>query len=428
MTFKSIKLGLLTLVLTQWSVFAQAAINLELTQGVSSAMPIAVPAFAGENSLQAQQITPVIAADLKNSGMFRVVNTAEDNNSGADIAYWRKKGADNIVKGKVESTGSGYQVSFQLLDPVSQQIVLLDRQFNVQAKDLRRLAHHISDLVYEKLTGTRGVFATRIAYIMVKNKGTPHARFTLEVADADGHNPRALLSSSRPIMSPKWSPDGKQIAYVSFENKRSEIYIVNVSTGQRQLLSRHSGINNAPAWSPDGNRLAVVLSKSGSPNIYVLDVGSKSLRQITSDGSINTEPRWSPDGQSLIFTSDRGGAPQVYQVNLATQKVQRLTFDGSYNATPSFTPNGQEIVLMHRGASGFNIAIQNVKTGILKTLTYSGTDESPSVAPNGKMIIYATRLGGQGALSVVSSDGRVKMRLPAREGEVQEPAWSPFLG
>lgn len=403
-----------------------AALNLELTQGINSAMPIAVVPFAGESALaENQAIGAIIAEDLKNSGVFRLINTEGVNPN--DYSHWRKSGADNVVVGKVQTQGGSLQVNFQLLDPVGNNHVLLTRQFSVSENSGRRLAHHIADLIYEKLTGEKGVFSTRIAYITVQNKGTRNSVFNLEVADADGYNPHVLLTSPQPIMSPKWSPEGRRLAYVSFENKRAEIYVVDVSTGQRHLVTSFSGINGAPDWSPDGSRLAVVLSKGGSPNIYVVNLASKSLQQVTEGSAIDTEPRWSPDGRSLIFTSDRGGAPQIYQVNLSNKQVQRLTFDGNYNTSASYTPDGKNIVLLHRNNGAFNIAIQNLRTGGLKTLTYSGFDESPSVAPNGKMILYATRLGGRGALSLVSTDGRVKIRLPVRQGEVQGPAWSPFI-
>ena len=307
--------------------------------------------------------------------------------------------------------------------------MIFNKQYRVHMRDLRQLAHHISDEIFQNLTGEREVFSTRIAYILVENRGQQgQASYTLEVADADGQNPRILLRSSHPIMSPAWSPDGKRIAYVSFESNKSEIYIVNVATGRRELITSYEGINGAPSWSPDGKKLAVVLSKSGHPNIYIVDLATKQLERLTTTRAIDTEPHWSPDGNSIIFTSDRGRTPQIYRVTLINKKIERMTFEGNYNASASYAPDGKAIILLHRIGSGFNIALQDINTGHISQLTRFGNNESPSISPNGRMVLFAAKHGCRNVLSMVSTDGRVRLTLPARTGEVQEPAWPPFLG
>lgn len=404
-----------------------SALDLELTQGINSALPIAINSFGMDAG--AQELTDVINNDLRLSGQFSIIPAPSGARDGqAPVAVWRQAGADSLVTGRVVRSGSRYDVSFDLLDAVAQGRVLMTKSYQVGAKDLRPLAHHISDMVYEKLTGERGVFSTRIVYVLVQRQGQ-RSRYSLEIADADGFAPQSLLVSGEPIMSPSWSPDGRQIAYVSFEKKKAQIFIVSVETGKRQLVTSFNGINGAPAWSPDGRQLAVVLSKGGNPKIYTVDLSSGNMKQVTFGDAIDTEPRFSPDGRSLLFTSGRGGSPQVYKLALADGAVTRVTYDGNYNARAAYTPDQKHIVMLHREEDKrFNIGVQDVANGQITALTFSSLDESPSVSPNGRLILYATRHNDQGVLGIVSLDGRIRMRLPAREGDVQEPAWSPYLG
>ncbi|KTC75574.1 TolB protein [Legionella birminghamensis] len=400
------------------------ALDLELTQGINSALPIGINSF-GENS-SAQELTAVINNDLRLSGQFKIISLSPMEMNGAGA--WKQAGADSVLTGRVNPIGSNrYDISFELLDTVSQNKLLLSKSFQVSANDIRPLAHHISDMVYEKLTGERGIFSTRIAYILVQRAGG-RARYSLEVADADGFNPQSLLVSPEPIMSPSWSPDGRKIAYVSFEKRKAQIFIVSVDSGKRQLVTDFTGINGAPTWSPDGRQLAVVLSKSGSPKIYAIDLASGGMKQLTFGDSIDTEPRYSPDGRSLLFTSGRGGSPQVYKLSLADGSISRMTYDGNYNARATYTPDQKHLVMLHRESSKFNIGVQDTNNGQLNLLTFAPLDESPSVSPNGRLVLYATRYQDKGVLGVVSIDGRIRLRLPARQGDVQEPAWSPYLG
>jgi TolB protein len=401
------------------------SLDLELTQGINSALPIAINSFGSEPG--SQEIAQVIENDLTLSGQFKIVSGPTGVNSQSSVNTLRQLGADSVVTGRVTRSGSHYDVNFTLTDAVAKGTVLLNKSYQISSNEVRALAHHISDEVYQKLTGERGIFSTRIAYISVK-RGPQRTSSSLEIADADGHNPQSLLVSSEPIMSPSWSPDGKEISYVSFEKKRAQIFTVSVETGQRRLITSFPGINGAPAWSPDGRQLAVVLSKSGTPKIYNIDIGTGTMKQLTFGNAIDTEPRFSPDGRSLLFTSGRGGSPQVYRLSLADGQISRITFEGNYNARASYTPDMKNIVMLHRDDRQFNIGLQNASGGPVSSLTFSGLDESPSVSPNSRLVLYATRFQNKGVLGIVSIDGRIRLRLPARDGDVQEPAWSPYLG
>jgi TolB protein len=392
-------------------------LSMELTRGVSSAVPIDVKPFTIEGQTSEQDVSAIVKNDLKNSGRFKVVTTE----------------AGNCLTGMVQETGiNRYRVSFQLAEVFKdtgplRRSVLLNRRYMVSGQELRAVAHHISDAVYQQIMGVRGVFSTRLAYVVVQQTGH-NARYVLEVSDQDGYAPRPLLSSSDPIMSPAWSRDGKQIAYVSFENHHAAIYVQDIATGSRHLVSEFNGINGAPAWSPDGRKLAVALSKSGSLNIYVMDLVTRGLVQLTHDDYINTEPNWSPDGRSLIFTSNRSGNPQIYEMNLGSRTVTRVTYDGKYNARASYAPDGKHIVMLNQDSGLFNIGILDLDTGVFRVLTHSEFDsESPGIAPNGSMVLFETLYAGRSILGMVAADGGVQIRLPARNGEVQDPAWSPFL-
>ncbi|MCX7119243.1 MAG: Tol-Pal system beta propeller repeat protein TolB [Legionellales bacterium] len=400
------------------------ALDLELTQGISAALPIGINAFGYDD--HARSLTTVITNDLKISGQFKILPA--QGNGQSPLQYWQQAGADSVLSGEVVPTGDGRMaVSFKLVDSAAQGRQLLANNYVIQEGQLRALAHHISDEVYKKLTGERGVFSTKIAYILVQ-RGMRGARYSLEVADMDGFHPQNLLVSSEPIMSPAWSPDGQSIAYVSFEKKRAQIYKVDVSTGQRRLITSFSGINGAPAWSPSGRELAVVLSKEGTPKIYSVNMENGQMRQLTFGSAIDTEPKYSADGGSIIFTSGRGGSPQIYRLSLANGQVSRMSFNGNYNARASYTPNQQSIVMLHRSDRDFNIAVQDIHSGQVTTLTNSSMDESPSVAPNGRLVLYATHDRNQGILGMVSIDGRIRLKFPSRDGDIQEPAWSPYLG
>lgn len=422
-----------------FSIFFQsswAALSLELTQGQSSAIPIGLKPFKNEDMVQVSggiSFSTVIYHDLINSGEFKIIqpNLLDQFKlqNAVDYKVWQKRGVNDLITGQITSLpGGNYRVKFNLLNIYTPKApVVLQQSFVTNESGLRGLAHHIADMVYQKLTGVRGIFMTKIAYVVVQNPATSKAHYELVVADADGFAPHVLLSSHQPILSPAWSPDGKSLAYVSFERHKESIYTQELATGHRQLVSSLPGINSAPAFSPDGTKIAMVLTSTGNPKIYVFDRIKYKLTQITHGYSIDTEPAWSLNGKTLIFTSNRGGTPQIYQVSLDGGNVERLTFDGNYNARASFVPLANSIIMMHRSTSNFGIAKQDLQSGAVQVLTNSGSDESPSVAPNGRMIIYATSNGGRGSLAVVSVNGRVKLRLPSRVGNVQEPAWSPFL-
>lgn len=428
---------------------AQARLNIEISQGTIKGVPIAItPSYSDAQARQYfEEIAQVVRNDLRMSGHFEPLYPEQFHkiasvHDEANEALWREAGAENVVLGVARPIGNNrFTVKFQLSDiyiaPAGQAgnvksksgEILVSQTFDgIHHQDFRALAHHISDIIYEKLTGVRGAFSTRIAYVMVvpTMKGT---RYSLEVADADGYNPVTLVTSKEPIMSPSWSMDGRRLAFVSFEKNRAEIYLMDVGTGRRELLSQFPGINGAPAWSPDGNTLALVLSKTGSPKIYFLNLMTKELTQITDGYSIDTEPTWTRDGRQLYFTSSRGGKPQIYRLTLATKKVERITFAGNYNARPMLTPDGRYLVMMHREEDNgeFHIASQELATGQVSILTHARLDESPTLSPNGAMVLYGTQDGDRNILGLVTLDGRGQLRLPAREGSVQEPAWSPFL-
>lgn len=416
---------------------ARAVLEIQITQGVSTAVPVAVVPFAWQvqGPPPATDVAAVIGADLTRSGRFKSIPDSamlEKPAQAADIHFtnWRILGVNDLVIGRIKPAGAGnYQVEFQLFNVYTGQ-QLLGLAVLTTPGALRWTAHKISDLIYQKLTGQRGAFATRIAYVEVSGKSGLDQHYDLVVADSDGYHPQTVFSSNEPIMSPAWSPDGKYLAYVSFESGLPAIYMQNIYTGKRERLSDRPGLNSAPAFSPDGRRLALVLSSTpGNPDIYVMDLASRTLRRITTSAAIDTEPAWSPDGQSLYFTSDRGGSPQIYKVSLSGGTPQRITFDGSYNARASVSPDGQTLVMVHRENGRLHIAVMNLASGALLTLTDGELDKSPSFAPNGSMIIYEASYGGRGVLAEVSVDGQVRERLSESKSgvSVHAPVWGPFL-
>ncbi|MDR5865772.1 Tol-Pal system beta propeller repeat protein TolB [Halomonas koreensis] len=409
---------------------AQADLTIDITRGNERATPIAVVPFAAEGAALPVDLARVVADDLERSGyfaplereaMFARPSRAED----VTFGDWQALDARYLVVARVARQGDGVEIRYELLD-VTGESRMLGERITAGADQLRAAAHRISDQVFEAITGIRGAFSTRIAYVTSQGVGEDTA-YQLYVADADGRNSQQVLSSDQPIMSPTWSPDGGKLAYVSFETGRPAIYVQEVASGRRARLTSFEGLNSAPAWSPDGRRLAMALSRDGQPEIYVMDIGSRQLQRITRSPSIETEPAWAPDGDSLLYTSDRSGGPQLYRHDLASGEVERLTYTGAYNARGRFGPDGEAIFLIHRGANGYRVARQDLESGRLVELGDARHAESPSVAPNGTMVIFATQQGSNGVLGAVSADGRASFRLPAAQGDVREPAWSPFL-
>jgi len=429
---KRIQAGLLTVMLLLAGQ-AQARLVIEITEGQEGALPIAVVPFAGE-TVSEDKVSEIVGADLARSGYFSPIANEKmpaqpHDGRNIDFAAWRKAGLEHMVVGKVESHGGGLQVQFQLFDVV-RGVQLAGYSIPTVESRLRQVSHQISDLVYEKLTGQRGAFNTHVAYVTVQKQGKQLVH-RLAVADSDGFNEQIILTSKQPLLSPAWAPDGRRLAYVSFEEGRSELFVQNITNGKRQKIASFKGLNSAPSWSPDGRRIAMTLSKDGNPEIYIIDLASRALTRLTFSRSIDTEPAWSPDGRSLVFTSDRGGRPQIYRLSLQGNRPQgrprRITFEGDYNARASFSPDGKRLVFVNGDNNRFRIAVQDLDTGTVRVLTNNRLDESPSFAPNGSMIIYATERNNRGILEAVSVDGRAHQRLGTSQGDVREPAWSPFI-
>lgn len=411
-----------------------AELTIEITEGIESTIPIAIVPFGwqGTEPLPPVDIAQIIDSDLARSGFFKVLPDQDMLTRPTDAGQirfrnWQALGQDYLVIGQIEAFGGKYNLQFQLFDVYKGEQLQGFRFSGVTESNLRRTAHHISDIIYEKLTGNKGVFGTRIAYVTSVKNSENKKTYKLKVADADGHNPKTIASSTEPLMSPAWSPDGNKIAYVSFEKKAAAIYVQTLASGQRVKVASYPGINGAPRWSPDGTRLALTLSKGGSPDIYILNLSDKSLRRLTKNYAIDTEPVWSPDGQSIVFTSDRGGRPQLYTIPIYGGSAKRLTFVGDYNARGVFSPDGKYLAMVHANGGDYRIAVMDMDSRTVNVLTAGKSDESPGFSPNGSMIIYASRKGNKGYLSVVSLDGKTHKTLGFDRGDIREPAWGPGL-
>jgi TolB protein len=401
-----------------WSQFRVEVSGVGLTQ-----LPIAVLSFRGE-AQSPVKISAVILADLERSGRFKSVDAtgqALDDASRPDFAIWRQRSSESIVTGSVSRMPDGrFAVKFRLWDVVRGQD-LGGQSFVVAQGDLRLVAHKIADYVYEKLTGDKGVFSTRIAYI------TKTARqHTLWVADADGENAQTALASPEPIISPAWSPGGEQLAYVSFEARKPVVYVHDVGTGRRRLLANFRGSNSAPAWAPDGKTLALTLSRDGGSQLYLIDAGGGEPRRLTQTQGIDTEPVFAPDGRSILFVSDRGGAPQIYRMPTSGGTAERVTFSGAYNISPAISPDGRWLAYVSRVSGAFKLQVMELGTGAVAGITETTADESPSFAPNSRLIVYATQIQGREALMTTTLDGKIKARLSGQDGDIREPAWGPF--
>lgn len=426
---KTIPLSIVSLLVAFVGLFpalASAALTIEIVGGAAQQIPIAIVPFAQSATLP-DNVAQLIEADLRRSGLFRVLETrgvASQPHELEEVKYseWAALQAQAMAIGKVEpQPGGRLRVSFRLLD-ILKQNQLAGLEYNITPQQLRQTAHKIADLIYEKLIGEPGVFATRITYITKSGN-----RYVLQVADADGANAQTVLSSAEPIISPSWSPDGTRLAYVSFEKKKPVVFVQSLVSGQRYVLANFKGNNSAPSWSPDGKRLAVVLTHGANSQIYLINADGTGLVQLSHSSTIDTEPEWSPDGKWLYFTSDRGGSPQIYRMSVAGGEAQRVTFEGSYNVSSHPSPDGKLLVFIRRDEGKFRVAVQELATGQVQILSDSAQDESPSFAPNGRLIIYATSVNGKGVLSVVSADGRVKQRLSETGGDVREPSWGPLV-
>ncbi|MDU9413924.1 Tol-Pal system beta propeller repeat protein TolB [Pseudomonas sp. zfem005] len=413
----------------------QAADPLVITGGRDSATPIAVVPFGwqGGNVLP-EDMSEIIGNDLRNSGFFEPIprqNMISLPTQASEVIYrdWKALGAQYVLVGNIAPAGGRLQVQFALFNVATEQQVFAG-SVSGSTDQLRDMAHYVADQSFEKLTGVKGAFSTRMLYVTAERFSVNNTRYTLQRSDYDGQRAVTLLQSREPILSPRYAPDGRRIAYVSFEQKRPRIFIQHVDTGRREQITNFEGLNGAPAWSPEGNRLAFVLSKDGNPEIYVMDLGSRQLRRVTNHMAIDTEPFWGADGQTIYFTSDRAGKPQIYKTNINGGEPQRVTFVGNYNANPKLSADEKTLVMIHRqdGFTNFKVAAMDlVRGGAPRILSGTTLDDSPTVAPNGTMLIYATRQQGRGVLMLVSTNGRVRLPIPTVQGDIREPSWSPYL-
>lgn len=427
------------LILFSWlllNTMAHAVLTIEITHGSEGAQAIAVVPFewVGKGT-PPTSLKKIIAADLQRSGQFSPLlnkDLISRPHDGSEVKYktWRALNVGYIVVGKIKALVDGsFQVQFQLLD-VFKGHQLAGYSIRSLNSGLRRTAHHISDIIYKTITGEEGAFNTHISYITVSKNKNNKKTYKLAIADADGYNEKIIYSSPQPLMSPSWSPDGTRLAYVSFINGRPEIYVQNIFSAKKEKIASFKGLNNAPRWSPDGRNLALTLSKDGNPEIYILNINSRKLSRVTKNYAIDTEPEWLPKSEGLIFTSDRGGSPQLYEIKLKNNRVasrsRRITFEGNYNSRPSVSVDGRYVAMVHRTQGQFRIAVLERSTQNFRVLTKGQLDESPSFAPNGRMIIFATEEKFRGILSAVSVDGRARQKLSFKKGDVREPVWSPY--
>jgi TolB protein len=418
------------------STSVHARLEITVSGGSESALPIAVVPFgwlgdAGSTT----DVADIIAADLQRSGSFAPMDPLQmpqhpHSGKAIDFAAWRATGVKHMVVGRAQPQADGaVLVEFQLFDVVHGR-QLTGYSIPSSNQRMRRVAHQISDIIYEKLTGQRGAFNTHVAYVMVERNGKDSV-YRLAIADADGHNEQVILTAMQPLMSPIWSPDGQRLAYVSFEKGRPVIFMQNITSSGREALAEFPGINSAPSFSPDGSQLALTLSRDGNPEIYLLDLRSRALSRITHSNGIDTEAVFAADGKALFFTSDRGGKPQIYRLplkgNRPDGRPQRLTYEGRYNARATVSADGRRIAFVHGDGKRFRIAVQDLESGNMRVLSTTRYDESPSFSPNGSMIIYATERNNHGVLEAVSVDGSAHQRLGLSRGDVREPAWSPYI-
>jgi TolB protein len=416
----------LCLALLGFAAAPRAQLSIEITGAGAKRLPIAVVPFVGEGALP-PGLSSIIRTDLERSGLFRTLElplNLPPQSEAAQVNYaeWRSRLADAVVLGSVVPQADGkYEARFRVDDAVKGER-LGSVAFPMSRDSLRTTGHRIADYVYEKLTGEKGVFSTLIAFVVKRGNA-----YELQIADADGAGEQTILKSPEPIISPAWSPDGKHIAYVSFEKKKPVIYVHTLANASRVVAANFKGSNSAPAWSPDGKTLAVTLSREGGSQLFLMSPNGSGAKRLTASTAIDTEPRFSPDGKWIYFTSDRGGSPQIYRIDASGGEAQRITFEGSYNVTPRPSPDGKTLAYITRNSGKFQVALLDLANRQVQIVTDSDRDESPSFAPNGRMVLLATVINGRGVLSAVSADGRVKQRLSTPAGDVREPAWGPFI-